>query len=505
VAVNGQLVADERWDGAGHHSLETDFPTDLLREGINTVRVEAPGDTGVTADITLVDWIEIRYPRFLVAEEDRLSFKSLGGLQRLTGFSGPVIVFDVTDPQSAVQVTGVQVHQEQGTTTATFQGERGHRYFAVGPKGVRHPLRIAPAVSNPDLRAPGNGADYIAIGPSELLTPLKPLLRWRETQGLRVMAVPVEAVYDQFNYGLPEPEAVHAFLQYAVQSWKPAPRYVLLIGDATFDPRGYQTPPEANRLPTYLIPTVYGGETASDIPLAQLNDDPWPDIAIGRIPARTPDQVRTVVEKTLAYEQQPAEGRWRRRVLAVADGQDPSFRADAEAFLDRLRSRYETLLLSPQAGATDVNQEIRHRLEEGHLLVAYFGHGSVTQWGKDRLFSTADSRALTNGKRLPVILNLTCLTGLFTHPKVDSLAETLLWRPNGGAVALLAPTSLTLAWDQSFLSKALAEAWLEDSATTLGELFLRAQRRVPVDTPGTRDVMQTFLLFGDPALRLIER
>jgi len=85
---------------------------------------------------------------------------------------------------------------------------------------------------------------------------------------------------------------------------------------------------------------------------------------------------------------------------------------------------------------------------------------------------------------------------------VDSLAETLLWQAGGGAVAVLAPTSLTLATDQTFLSRPLAEALLQDRAPTLGEAVLQAQRQVPTEGAGTRDVMQTFLLFGDPALRL---
>jgi hypothetical protein len=141
-------------------------------------------------------------------------------------------------------------------------------------------------------------------------------------------------------------------------------------------------------------------------------------------------------------------------------------------------------------------------LSEGALLVAYFGHGSITQWGKDRIFTTDDVATLTNGHRLPVVLNMTCLTGLFTHPQVDSLAETLLWQQEGGAVAVLAPTSLTLPGDQSFLSRALAEALFRDRLPTLGQALLQAQRQIPTDEPGTRDVMRTFLLFGDPALRV---
>lgn len=66
--------------------------------------------------------------------------------------------------------------------------------------------------------------------------------------------------------------------------------------------------------------------------------------------------------------------------------------------------------------------------------------------GKDRLFNPGDG-PLENGDRLPIVLNMTCLTALFTHPQVESLAESLLWQRKGGVVAVLAPTSLTLPTD----------------------------------------------------------
>jgi hypothetical protein len=110
---------------------------------------------------------------------------------------------------------------------------------------------------------------------------------------------------------------------------------------------------------------------------------------------------------------------------------------------------------------------------------------------------------LKNSSRLPVMVHMTCLTGLFTHPKNESLAEALLWQPEGGAAAVIAPTSLTLPLDQGFLSEALARAFLQDPSARLGDLLLQAQRNFPPDSPGAREVMLTYLLFGDPGQRLV--
>jgi hypothetical protein len=279
---------------------------------------------------------------------------------------------------------------------------------------------------------------------------------------------------------------------------------VLLVGDASYDPLSYTTPPQANRLPTFFVQTVFGGQTASDVGFAQLDDDLKPDVAVGRLPAREVDQVRAWVTKMLGYMQQPPAGEWRGRVVAVADGQEPSFRVDAQHFLGQFATGYQSTLVNPQAGSAQASVEIVRDLNEGSAIVGYFGHGSLTQWGKDNLFTVKDAAALQNGRRLPLIINMTCLTGLFTHPKVQSLTETLLWKPEGGAVAVLAPTSLTLATDQSFLSQALAQALVKDPSARLGDVFLQAQRSVPATDAGSQDVLRTFLLFGDPALRLVQ-
>jgi hypothetical protein len=496
--LNGQQVADQTWDGQGRHRIVADIPSTLLGDGVNRLRIDAPGDTGVAADITYLDWFAVQYPRQLFPASDRLEFNGQASSQHLSGFTQPVAIYDITRPE-AVQLVDESTAGDAGFD---FAGASGHRYLAVGDNGYLEPAAILPARMDPDLRASNPGADYIAIGPGDLLVPLQPLLDRRAAQGLHTLALPVEAVYDQFGGGLPEPEAVRSFLRYAVNNWGNPPKYVLLVGDATYDPRGYVSSSAQNRLPVFLVNTVFGGETASDVVFAQLDNDAWPDLALGRIPAQTPGQVEILVHKILGYERETSNGDWQQSILAVADGQTPYFHTEAQDFLDRFPASFTRNVFAPQAGATGANVQLTRLMDDGNFLVAYFGHGSVDTWGKDRLFSTEDVQGLSNGERLPVVINMTCLTGLFTHPKIESLAEALLWRSGGGAVAVLAPTSLTLPTDQGFLSQALVDAVVAEPSSPLGDILQEARKKVPGDTPGTRDVMQTFLLFGDPALQL---
>jgi hypothetical protein len=492
LTLNGQKISDAKFDGIARQTIEADIPQGALIEGDNSLQVFAPGDTGAGADIVFVDAFEVSYPRRFVAQFDRLEFDGVAGLVQPIGFSGPIEIFDITQPDRVIHLD---------RSGSDFSAASDHRYLLVGPQGYSS-ARITRGAFDLELRARA-GAAYIAIGPEDLLVPLQPLLEWHASQNLTTIAVPIEAIYDQFSDGRAEPEAIRSFLKYAAANWKPAPKYVLLVGDSTYDPLGYSAPPDGNRLPAFFVQTNFGGETASDVEFVRLHDDsPLPDLAIGRVPARTADQVGVWVGKTLGYSRTAPGGDWRQSVLGVADGQEAAFSADAKNFLAAFPQNYHGTLLTPPANTANANQQVVAKFSEGNLIVAYFGHGSVTQWGKDSLFTVKDADSTSNGDRLPVVLNLTCLTGLFTHPKVQSLTETLLWKQAGGAVAVLAPTSLTLSSDQNFLSRALVAEYLVDPAKPLGDLLLSAWRQIPIEGAGTLDVLRTFLLFGDPALKL---
>jgi hypothetical protein len=497
VAINGTEVVDQFWDGTGRELITGTIPAVVLRDGRIQVTIETPGDTQSIADVVYLDWIEIKYPRYPVAENDRLFIFGTGDRLRLSDFSGAVQVFDVTQPDRVIRV------QEELEQAEGFVTEVGKHYLAIGPKGTFQPKQVSAAPNQPDLRLSNWVASYIAIGKPELLKPLQPLLDLRSDQGLSPVAIDIEAIYDQFNYGLAEPIAIQRFMQFATENWNTPPRYLLLVGDSSYDPKGYLANPDANQIPAFLVNTEYGGETSGDIDFVQVNQDSWPDVAIGHIPARNAAHVNTLVDKILNYEMNlPAADQYQ-SLMAIADSQDPSFQADAQEFLNYFSGPdYSTTMYAPPADTPDANVTITNYLKANNWLVAYFGHGSLNMWGKDRLFTSADVNQLDQQESLPVILNFTCLTGLYTHPEVESLAETFLWQPRGGAVAVLAPSSLTLPTDQSLLSNVLAKLLAENPQKTLGEIHLLARRQVPIDSQGMRDVLQTFMLFGDPALRL---
>ncbi len=163
--------------------------------------------------------------------------------------------------------------------------------------------------------------------------------------------VDVQDIYDEFSFGRRDPEAIRSFLSYAYHCWNGAdctpgpggaphpPPYVLLVGDGHYDFTGVSGTTYPNLIPPYLIHIdPWLGETAADNRFVSVDgpDDYLPDMAIGRIPARTPADVTAAVNKIMAYETTAPSGDWQQRVVFVADNNlDPA--GDFHAFSDEVR------------------------------------------------------------------------------------------------------------------------------------------------------------------------
>jgi hypothetical protein len=79
------------------------------------------------------------------------------------------------------------------------------------------------------------------------------LASYRQEQGLDTAVIDIQDLYDEFNYGIPNPTAIRDFLALAYSTWQaPAPSYVVLLGDASFDPKNYLGFNRTNYVPPYL-------------------------------------------------------------------------------------------------------------------------------------------------------------------------------------------------------------------------------------------------------------
>jgi len=256
-------------------------------------------------------------------------------------------------------------------------------------------------------------------------------------------------------------------------------------------------------VPTFLVETAFTGQTLSGNWFVCLDDDDvLPDMAIGRLPVGTLDETKAVVEKIIGYERGVPPGDWRQRIVLVADGKEASFAAQSDLLAEQsVPSSYEVSKV--YAGSVeDPQSAVVQELADGSLIVNYVGHGSIDLWSEDRLFSSEQISSLGNDGRQPMMILMSCLLGFFGHPERQSMAEELLLIEDGGAVAVFAPSSLTLSSDQGPLNGALLSVLLDEESPSIGLAILEAKRSVAAETRGQGDVIQTFTLLGDPALRL---
>ena len=516
IYVNGHLVDDSYWDGNEEHVLHLTFPQSHLMEGDNTITIEAPGDTGADFDQILVNWFDVFYQRELEALANVLEFNNLGeGLYsyQIFGFTEEDIkIFDVTKPKNPKRIVHFDMSEENGFYTVYlndfFNKEKNKKYLALSSLAVKSPLSIMEDQPS-NLRFEGHQADYIIITHEDFYDAVLPLANHRAAQGLNVEVVKVQDVYDEFNGGIFSPKAIKKFLRYAYRKWqKPAPTYVLLVGDGTYDYQDQELFGAQNYVPTYLVHSLDFGETGSDNWFVCFNgkDDLLPDMFIGRLPVYEVEQVETIVNKIINYENAPSED-WNKNITLVADNLEGIFIDINEEVAGDIPGDYiiNRIYLDDYASASACRDDIIDAINQGTLMLNYAGHSSVVRWAHENIFDFWDVIFLTNIDRLAFIPMMTCGSGYFVFPSglFDSLAEEMLYSADGGVVATLAPTGISYPGIQHFLDKGLFESIfvqgnsLIGPATTYGKLKVYENAGV-----GGKNVIETFVLFGDPALEL---
>ncbi len=538
VWVNSQLVGDIWWDGNTAVTRTFSVPAGLLVAGANTVRLRAPGDTGAVSDVSHLDWVELRYPRQFVMPATELSWEEGSGPRtyRVTGLAqAEAFVLDVTDPWAPLMLTNAEVQPNGAAWQVRFSRatDAPRRHLVATPDQLRQPARIERDQPG-DWSAAQTGADYLVISHSNFSAAMQPLLDWRRGQGMRTALIDVQEIYDAYSDGQMDAAALRAFFSHAYTTWpRPAPAFVLLVGNGHYDfqnflhpsdPRPVFVPPWLGCLDPWLC------EVASDNRYVTVSgDDPLPDMAIGRLPVRTVDQATTTVAKILGYEQAPPAGDWRQRVLFVSDnthsatGQpDPAgnFELLSEAVIAMLPGGYTPVRVYYDPYPTDDAREpfrydtpakttnaILAAINEGQFIVNYVGHAGTPIWAHEWLLVAPsrdrnDVALMTNGSRLAIGLSMGCLSGNFADPTYRSLDAEMAMAAAGGTVASWGATGFGVATGHDHLHQGFYDAIFRQGVTRLGLVTTIAKLDLYAASQSHRDLIDTFVLIGDPATRL---
>ncbi len=495
-------------------TLDQDFPHFILHDGDNTSRLQVSKVDGSNNTLVL-DWIELTYVRRLESTDDSLYFSiNWPGpwLIQLQGFSQVPELWDVSDPRHPHRI-------DDGSINATGQGEYQFanasddslHYAAATFAAMNQPLLHWEPVQGADLRQTQQQADYLIITPADFLSSAQTLAAYRQQQGLRTEIVLLQDIYNQFNAGIADANAIRAFLSWALGSWQtPAPTYVLLLGDAHTDPRGYVTTQPVFVPADLRTKDPWLGEVADENALvAVVGDDPIPDMLVGRLPARSQSDVDRVISKIIAFESASPQESWTHAMLLVADNPDSAgdFYKLANAVLDQFQSllKIRTYYLGQNYGSTEaLRQALLSDWSRGALFVNYIGHGQPTAWAGEQILSSVDLPQLQNSGQPSILLAIASLTGVYYWPGSQSLQEQMLFLPDQrGVVSYVASTGFGIAAGNALINQGFLEAALYQKARDAGTATYLAKMHLYGQGYSYAEFLtELYTLFGDPALRM---
>jgi hypothetical protein len=282
----------------------------------------------------------------------------------------------------------------------------------------------------------------LVIAPKAFKAALQDFVTWKQTQ-LPTESIALEDILKQSS-GIDDPEKLKRFLYGRWQAHDTA--YVLLAGDVDVLPVRYmvldRNTEAAFNYSFYPSDLYYAdlakpdgsfddwnaqkdsfhkdyigevrGEHNKGDPINYDEVDYQPELAVGRWPVSTAEEVGRIAEKSVNYERKvlaESDPKLRRVGFIAVDGW-----VDTRTRLQRLAAKLEgSWQIEKRFFGTDSpppdHQQIRDLLNDGVGLIVHTGHGSPDRW--EQCFSLTDIGQLTNDASIPVFLSAGCSTAHF--------------------------------------------------------------------------------------------
>ena len=522
--LNSQQLMDEQFNGLQVVERQYDVSTALLVNGNNPIDLEARLEDGVLFSLINTEAVSIEYPRNLVAINDALDFTAVnaaspaaasaaaksgdliftdgfeqnteGTTIEVSGFSDSAIVVYGIGVDSSVRMTSASIGGSPGNHSVRFATTvPGHHYVATTVAAMNTPA-IAPLITPEDLLS--GSVDYLMVVHPDFITDIAPLVSFHESNGMRVRVTNLDDVYTIFSDGVVTPSAIDQYIEHAVT--QQGAEFVLLVGGDTYDYHDYLGLGVRSFIPSHYVRTgPFVAFTPTDAPYADFNNDLRPDVALGRLPARSSAELQSMISKTLQYAQLNTGG----LAMFASDrgGPDGDFRAESETLEALLSGNWfiTTAHLDDHA-VDDARQIISNAINGGVAMASYFGHSGPTTWSFEGLFTATDAAALTNEGLATVVTQWGCWNTYYVSPHNDTMAHAWLTGDNGAA-AVLGAATLTQTESDRELGQLLIPL-MTQPGITLGEALMQAKQSLATSNPELIDVLLGFTLLGDPAMTL---
>jgi hypothetical protein len=254
-------------------------------------------------------------------------------------------------------------------------------------------------------------------------------------------------------------------------------------------------------MPLRMVPTIFG-LSVSDTYFADVNGDHVPEIAIGRLPVLTQQELQTVIGKIMTYEATTCK-----HAILVADNLDDAagnFTADSrvlEALFPQPPYTLTKIYLDEPLDVDTARYLLFSAINSGALYLNYIGHAGILELTADGLLSTDDLEYLTNQSKLPVMTAMTCSMGDFSIPGLTTLGEGLLLKDGGGVAAVWSPTGLSDDSQAAILNREFYRAIFRGGKKVLGDAVRQAFNVYKI-TGSLPFMIDIYNILGDPAMRL---
>ena len=496
--------------------------------------------------LTYLDRISLNAKRELVFYGSQMGFRNLTGSQSgmgefvISNYPSTGFLWDLTDRHNPQKIEGTLVGN-----SFSFLDSLSYTEYVVSNGGTYFSPVYVGAVDYQNLHALEQ-VDYLIVTNPLFLSEAERLAELHRNQGTTVHVVTSDLVYNEFSSGAKDAVAIRMFAKmfYDRSQTNPesAPKYLLLFGDGTYDPKD-RVPDNNNLMLTYQVVNSENHISAlvTDDFYGMLDDNEsitgsdLLDIGIGRILASDVIMAKQQVDKIEHYMNNGSSlflnagasccldesssntfGDWRQKYVQVADDEEGGYfiNVDTEPQYEFVTANHremncDKLYLDayPQqisAGGQrypDVLNGITDRVQRGAVLVNYVGHGGEVGLAEERVVTIPQINSWTNINALNVFVSATCEFTKYDDPSRVSAGEWASLNPTGGAIALMTTTRSVFFGVNSNTGEAFFENVFQRDANGLPLAFGEIAKRTK-NNAGSNINKRSFTLIGDPALRI---
>ena len=392
------------------------------------------------------------------------------------------------------------------------------------------------SVANQDHHADGF-ADMVIIIPEsrQLQAEAERLAQLhRDMDHMRVTVVTANELYNEFSSGTPDANAYRRYMKMLYdRATTPTekPRFLLMFGDGAWDNRmltsNWRNFSPKDFLLCYESANSFS-ETqcfVSDDYFCLLDDDEGDnmqqrdkgDVAVGRLPARTAEEARIMVDKIISYRKNEQAGAWQNIICMMGDDGNSNQHMNTAEVVARIveaaspayqinRVYWDAYkMVSSANGDTypDITRLLKQQMKTGALVMNYSGHGGPKRLSHENVLQLKDFAEPTS-MRLPLWVTASC--DIMGYDGQDqNLGETAMLNPMGGAIAFFGTARTVYASKNQQINAAFMKYVLSEEngrRLTIGEAARKAKNEMVDEKKDLAENKLQYSLLGDPALVL---